>query len=563
MSFRRILPLVLLAACSQAPRDVAVAETPRERCITLLATNDVHGSIEAKINHASGHSVEAGGLLAMSGYVDAIRKTSPYPVFLLDAGDIYQGTLVSNHSWGRALIDVYNAMGFDAAVLGNHEFDFGDGEKRDDDVLGVVRDRVADARFPFLTANVYDERTGLPIQWPNTHTSTIIEKGGIKVGLIGGSTTATPETTKAQNVVDLRFPDPAPIIVEEARKLREAGADLVVFVAHIGASCTDLSNPDDLSSCDLDSEMFDVLGRLPPGTVDIAAGGHTHQYVGHWFQGVATVEAGARARSLARVDACVAQNGGIAKERSVIHQPIEICGTVWAEGGCSKRDTTAGVVPAVYAGRTIQPNPVVLAAAEPHLAAVAELEDQELEVDLPFDLVRGDVPFEQNLGLLIAQGMARTTDSGLAIHNRGGVRADLEAGPVTFGDVFMVSPFGNTVAHMKLTPDEIDLFAELLYRRRSEIPYLAGLTAIKDSKGLSISLSSGERWQPDQRYVVATSDFVAYGGDGFAPVLESAGTHNRFITDTLLRDALIAMLKERFAAPSSATAEVNRAGAAR
>ncbi|MEO0812604.1 MAG: bifunctional UDP-sugar hydrolase/5'-nucleotidase, partial [Myxococcota bacterium] len=479
------LVIALCAGCASKSNPPEIPQAPEPACVTLLATNDVHGSIESKVNTASGHSVEAGGLLAMSGYVDAIRQTSPYPVMLLDAGDIYQGTLVSNHSWGRALIDIYNAMGFDAAVLGNHEFDFGDGERKDKDVLGVVRDRVAQAEFPFLTANVYVKETGTAIDWPNTRTSVLIDKGPLKVGLIGGSTTATPETTKAQNVVSLRFPDPAPIIIEESKKLRAAGADLIVFVAHMGAGCTDLSDPHDLSSCKLDSEMFDVLKRLPKGTIDIAAGGHTHQYVGHWFNGVATVEAGARARSLARVDACLADEGGISIKRSRIHQPIEICGTQWQEGGCGKRDESKGTQASSYADVTIRPNSAVLNAAKPHLAAVEDLKNSDLQVELPFDLVRGDVPLERNLGLLIAQGMARTTSSGLAIHNRGGVRADLEAGPVSFGEVFMVSPFGNTVAHMKLTPQEIDRFVELLYKRRSEIPYLAGLVAIKDSKGLS------------------------------------------------------------------------------
>ncbi|MEM6730003.1 MAG: bifunctional UDP-sugar hydrolase/5'-nucleotidase [Myxococcota bacterium] len=542
------------AAPSAAPTAESNSSAPRARCVTLLATNDVHGSIEGRVLRASGHSVETGGLLTMSGYVEAIRKTSPHPVFLLDAGDIYQGTLASNHFWGRSIIDIYNAMDFDLAVLGNHEFDFGDGERKNKDVLGVVRDRVAQAEFPFLTANVYEKSSGERIDWPNTRPSVLLEKSGIKVGFIGASTTSTPTTTKAQNVVSLSFPDPAPIIEREAAKLRAAGAELVVFVAHIGGGCKNLLNPFDLSTCDLKSEMFDILSRLPEGTIDVAAGGHTHQYVAHWYRGIATVEAGARAKSLARVDACVSPDGGIDEERSTIHQPIEMCAREWHEGGCKKRKNTSGTRPATYAGVAISPTLVANGAATPYLEKIATLKNQDLNVLLPFQLERDDAPREKNLGLLIAEGMARTTKSGLAIHNRGGVRADIEAGPVQYGEVFMVSPFGNLVAHVNLTPDEIHQFVEALYSRRSQIPYMNGLVGSDTNGTITVSLASGEPWDPKKRYTIATSDFVAYGGDGFQPILDRAGLENRFITDTLIRDALITMLKERFPNTGSATA---------
>ncbi|MEO1173538.1 MAG: metallophosphoesterase, partial [Myxococcota bacterium] len=312
-SFASLALAVLAIAClpfSESTEPAPATAPVESRCVTILSTNDVHGAIEGKTITAGNSAVRAGGLLTMSGYIEAVRQTSEHPVLLVDAGDIYQGTLVSNQSWGQAIIDIYNALGFDAAVLGNHEFDFGDGEHQNGDELGVVKSRVAGASFPFVTSNVIDKKTGKVIDWPNTHPSLIVEKGGIKIGLIGGSTTSTPETTKAQNVVQLAFPDPAPIIVEEAAKLRAQGAELVVFVAHIGSGCGSFDDPHDTSSCNLESEMFSVLDRLPPGTVDVAAGGHTHQYIAHWYKGIAAIEAGSRARSLARVDACVAEGGG-------------------------------------------------------------------------------------------------------------------------------------------------------------------------------------------------------------------------------------------------------------
>ncbi len=93
------------------------------------------------------------------GYVDAIPATSPHPVLLLDAGDIYQGTLVSNHSWGRALIDITNAMGFDASVLGNHEFDFGDPVLES---AGVENRFITDTLLRDALIGMLKERFGVP-----------------------------------------------------------------------------------------------------------------------------------------------------------------------------------------------------------------------------------------------------------------------------------------------------------------------------------------------------------------------------------------------------------------
>ncbi|MEM6533039.1 MAG: 5'-nucleotidase C-terminal domain-containing protein [Myxococcota bacterium] len=546
---------VFLVGCVTNGEPAPASSSVSQRCVTLLSTNDVHGAIEAKKITVGKAVVRAGGLLTMSGYIEAVRNTSPYPVLLVDAGDIYQGTLVSNQSWGRAIIDIYNAIGFDAAVLGNHEFDFGDGEAKNGDELGVVKSRVAGAKFPFVTSNVIDKATGDVIDWPNAHKTLLIERGGIKVGLIGGSTTSTPETTKSQNVVQLAFPDPVPIIIEEAANLRAQGAELIVFVAHIGSGCGSFENPFDTSSCNFESEMFSVLDRLPPGTIDVAAGGHTHQYIAHWYKGVAAIEAGSKARSLARVDACVAEGGGIDRKASKIHKPIAVCAEHWSDGTCGKRKKPSPVRPATYSGIPIYPSQKVVTAATPHLERVAALKNKDLGVELPFALEVGDAPLERNLGLLIAAAMAGTTESGLAIHNRGGVRAPMDAGRVIFDDAFSVSPFGNLVAHVRLTPAEIEQFVAILYSRRSQIPYMHGLSAESSGEGIDVALASGDPWEPGKRYVVATSDFVAFGGDGFKPVLDRAGLENRIITDTLVRDVLIQELQARFPAPEAATAQ--------
>lgn len=532
------------SACSGASSGPPSRTTAR--CVTLLAANDVHGSLEPQLRRAGDVSVTVGGLLTMSGYVGVIRARSPHPVVLLDAGDIYQGTLVSNRFWGRSVIDVYNAMEFDAAVLGNHEFDFGDAERKDGDLLGVVRARVAQAQFPFLTLNVHDRSLQTMIDWPNTRGSIVIERHGVKVGVIGVSTPQTPNTTRRENVASLDFALPPSMVASEAQALRDQGAELVVLLGHLGGACRELSEPRDPSSCELDSELFKLIRALPNGTVDVAIGGHTHQYIAHWYHGVAVLEAGARAQSLSRVDACVDPTGGIDVATSKIHQPISLCAQQWREGGCGPRVTSTGSIPAAYEGVPIVVNPVVEAAAAPYLAEVEALQNTPLGVELPYPLKR-DGPHDRNIGALIAEGLARTVSGGLAIQNRGGVRSDLEPGVVTYGDAFEVSPFGNHVAHLRLKPAQIERLVELLYRRHSRLPYTRGLAVETDGERIRVRRGDGQPWSSQQRYSVATNDYIAFGGDGFGAVMADEAPHRyRIVLDMTVRDAWVRVLRERF-----------------
>ena len=173
--------LLLLAACA-ARTDRA----PNEILISIVGTNDVHGEISARDDR--------GGLTTISGYVNALRAARDEDggaVLLIDAGDMWQGTLESNLSEGAAVVEAYNALGYAAAAIGNHEFDFGPSgieaipEKPGDDPRGALKQRASEASFPMLAANLIDESTGAAVDWPNVRPSTLVEVNGVKVGIIG------------------------------------------------------------------------------------------------------------------------------------------------------------------------------------------------------------------------------------------------------------------------------------------------------------------------------------------------------------------------------------------
>ncbi|MGB5335717.1 MAG: metallophosphoesterase, partial [Woeseiaceae bacterium] len=273
---------ILLASCAVQER-----ATEDRFLLTVFGTNDVHGQLLPAANRA--------GLVAISAYVDALRaarREANGGLLVIDAGDMWQGTLESNLVEGAVVVDAYNAMGVAAAAIGNHEFDFGP-EGRNaipvepgEDPRGNLRQRASEARFPLLAANLVDTATGQPVAWDNVYPSVMVETAGIKVGIVGVITSKALVTTIAANVVGLEIAPLAETITAEARKLRDNGAALVIVAAHAGGKCTDFSDRNDLSSCNMAAEIMRVANALEPGLVDYIIGGHSHNPIAHIVNGI-------------------------------------------------------------------------------------------------------------------------------------------------------------------------------------------------------------------------------------------------------------------------------------
>ena len=195
-----IVFVFLLAACAGVDeRDTQI--------ITVVGTNDVHGELTP-------HE-DRGGLVTLSGYVSALRaaREDDGAVLLVDAGDMWQGTLASNLSEGKPVVEAYNALGYAAAAVGNNEFDFGPlgpkpiPESDSDDPQGALRQRASEANFPLLAANLIDETTGKTVAWDNVRPSTMVTVGGVDIGIIGVVT--APPTPKGSGLHRWRRLSPA------------------------------------------------------------------------------------------------------------------------------------------------------------------------------------------------------------------------------------------------------------------------------------------------------------------------------------------------------------------
>ena len=275
--------------------------------LSIIGTNDLHGALER--------------LPLLAGFVvnvRAARSADGGGVLLVDAGDMFQGTLESNLAEGADVVRAYNEMGYAASAVGNHEFDYGPegpattAQSIEDDARGALKARAREAKFPLLVSNISDVASGERIKWPNMPASTMVEVAGIQIGIVGASTESTPFTTMPANFVGLVMkPPPATAIAAEATRLRAAGAKLIVVVAHMGSKCTDLEHPTDVSSCDQHEELFRMIADLPKGAVDVIVAGHTHAGIAHRINDIAVIESFSSGRAFGRIDVRLSPDGRV------------------------------------------------------------------------------------------------------------------------------------------------------------------------------------------------------------------------------------------------------------
>lgn len=501
--------------------------------LSIVGTNDVHGNVFPKNGR--------GGIAVLGGYLKnlrAARQVDGGAVVLLDAGDTFLGTIESNLTEGALVIDAYNALGYTAGTIGNHEFDYGavdnDSAEEDeyDDPQGAVKARAAQATYPYLAANLLDASTHRPVAWPNVRPSVLVERAGVKVGIIGVTTSVALRAALAPNVRGLEVAPLAPAIAAEAQALRGAGAAVVLVTAHAGGRCGKFESSSDLSSCDGSSEIFEVARNLPTGLVDVIVAGHTHQGLAHVVNGIAITEAFSGGRAFGRVDLVVDRGTGRVVEARPF-APREICLREDAvRGGCDPfEESPANLVAARYEGRPVESDPSVLAAMRPALERVRALQQLPLHVQVDSPLRRsGDL--ESPLTNLFADALRESAgDADLAISNNaiGGLRTDLPPGPLTFGRLYDVFPFDNRVARAVVRGGDLErVFAEEIRRGRRGALGVSGIRvrAACEASGVRVKIarSSGRPIAADDALKIVTTDFLLAGpGQVFTSVAPPGG----------------------------------------
>ena len=499
------------------------------RTLTLIGTNDLHGELL--------------GLPLFGGYVEAMRAARARDggaVLLVDAGDMFQGTLESNLSEGRAVLRAYAALHYDAATIGNHEFDYGPvgpaatPESPADDPRGALKALAAAASFPMLAANLADRATGKRVDWPKVAASTVVVAAGVRVGLVGVTTEETLDATIRANVADLAVLPVAETIVAEAARLRaEQGAQVVVVLAHAGGHCKSPPVPSAPHDCDENGEIFRVARALPPGAVDAIVAGHSHTAIAREVNGVPIIESFSRGRAFGRVDLVVEGEPPRVVERRLF-ATRELC----PDGG-------RACGPVAYDGATVTADPRITAAIAGDLAVVQAKRSESLGVHLTTP-IRAIYDRESALGNLVADLMREAHPSAaIALVNGGGLRADLPEGVLTYGALYGVFPFDNRLATAKITGRDLVALLRAHFERTGGILSVSGARVVAACRGgqLDVRVEIGKKPLRDDAVIeILASDFMLTGGDAFWGPVKPPRTD---FSAMLVRDALERGLRKR------------------
>jgi 2',3'-cyclic-nucleotide 2'-phosphodiesterase (5'-nucleotidase family) len=453
---------------------------------TFLSTNDFHGQLETG-KAVSGSAV--GSAAINMTYIDQYTALNPYGTLLFDAGDMMQGMPISNLLEGSSVIDVYNHMGYDAAVVGNHEFDWNQ---------QVLQERMEQADFPILAGNIFLTGTDTRPTWA-VPTAMFTVKGQ-QIGVIGVTSMYTPTIVMAGNVQGLEFRDPAPIVTQQVPELRAAGADIVIVLAHM---------PDVYNNV-VSGEMLSVA---QPG-VDLIISGHSHSGYAGKINNIPIIQQ---------------FSSGTA---------IGVSGISYNRRTDTIINTTTQVVTTYAAGR--MPDPEIAALVADYQSEIAPIVNKKIATTKAQILKAANPAGESPMGNMIADAARWRAGADIGITNPGGVRKDLPDGTktypyvLTWGDFFAVQPFDNKLVTMTLTGNQIYALLEQQFVANrillvSGIKYTYNKTLPAGSRIISLTLGDGVTSIPKDEtpYKVAMNNYLATGGDGFSVFL--SGTDVSYI----------------------------------
>jgi 5'-nucleotidase/UDP-sugar diphosphatase len=497
--------IAAIAAVSASMLGLSAGAAFADYTLNILHINDWHSRIESNNRYESTCSAEeetkgeciGGAARLITAIAQERKKLEGQNVLLLDAGDNFQGSLFYTTYKGKTEGEFLNQMKFDAMTVGNHEFD--DGETALAPFLDMIK-------FPVLGANVKanaQSKLGDRIK-----PSIVLEVGGQKIGIIGAVTNDTPEIASPGPNVTIE--DDVKSITGEVEKLKAQGVNKIIALTHIGYP-----------------RERDVIAKIPG--IDVVVGGHSHTLLSNTdpkAEGpyptmidnpdgykVPVVQAASYSKYLGEFKV-VFDDNGVVKEAS--GNPIHL-------------------------DKSITPDPAALARIKELGAPIEALKNKEVAettkaIDGSHENCRAR---ECEMGNLVSDAILdRVKGQGveIAISNGGGLRASIDQGTVTMGEVLTVLPFQNTLATFQISGKDVVAGLESglsqIEDGAGRFPQVAGLKYAFDKsvapnagRVKSVEVMEGGAWtpiNPDKDYLVATNNYVRQGGDGYKVFADKA-----------------------------------------
>jgi 2',3'-cyclic-nucleotide 2'-phosphodiesterase (5'-nucleotidase family) len=446
--------------------------------VTILYTNDIE-SVYEPVEAFWNKDIELiGGISYMATLVKEVQKKEKLS-FLFDAGDIYTGAL-AQASEGRLAFDIYSHIGYDAVNIGNHEFEYGW------ETLNKVMQR---KRFPFLNANIFYEGTDICFSQPYA----IVEKDNFRIGVVGVmGVDAFKNTINKKHREGLTIREPAPIVQEYVNLIKDE-VDLVIVLTHQNRTApmqTDKeADPEVQRGFD---EDFELAGKLKG--VDLIIGGHSDnglwEPVKHPETGVYIVQTFGQGKYLGYLKLSVNKDENNLVEGKLI--PVE--------------------------SAKLKPDQKIDALIESARHSAHHLTEVVGNID---KLASRKYYRESTIGNLMADILREAAQSDIAIINSGSIRADINPGEVTVEDLINVYPFIGKFHAVEIDGNGVKDLLEHSYSLAYGYAQMSGVETRYDSRKpignrLIEAKINGKPLDPNKKYTVSSSAFVAYGGDDYS-----------------------------------------------
>jgi 5'-nucleotidase len=495
---------IAIAALSASTLGLSAGASFADYTLNILHINDWHSRIESNNKYESTCSAEeetkgeciGGAARLVTAIAQERKKLEGQNVLLLNGGDNFQGSLFYTTYKGKAEAEFLNQMKFDAMTVGNHEFD--DGE----DALAPFLDVI---QFPVLSANV--QASAAAKVGDRIKPSVVLEIGGQKIGIVGAVTTETPEI--ASPGPNITIEDDVKTITAEVEKLKAAGVNKIIALTHVGYP--------------RDKEM---IARIPG--VDVVVGGHTHSLLSN-------TDAKAEGPYPTMIDNPDGYKVPVTQAASYSKYLGEFK-VVFDDNGVVKEASGDPI----FLDKSITPDQAVLDRIKELGAPIEELKAKLVgESTAPIDGSREACRAREcEMGNLVSDAVLdRVKDQGVTIvfTNGGGLRASIDQGPVTMGEVLTVLPFQNTIATFQISGKDIVAALEngvsQLEEGAGRFAQVAGLkyafdkSAAPESRVSAVEVMDNGNWVPidlAKDYIVASNNYVRQGGDGYKIFADNA-----------------------------------------
>ncbi len=436
-----LVALLTIVGCAQRERAVV--------SVTVLHWNDFHSQNLSRERIREGDTLHVGGINAVAGYINHYRDKYERTL-VLNAGDEFQGTPISEVTKGKSQVDLLNVVKPDAFTIGNHEFDYG--------VENLV-DVFNEANFPVLLGNILSEENGKPL-FP---ADTVLDVNGVKIGIIGVVTDHLMQVTTSKATEGVKLVPSEDIVRSSLEKLSPI-SDIQIALTHLGVW-----------------EDSILASKIGP-ELELIVGGHSHTalFEPKMVNGVTILQAGGKGGFL-----------GIAE--------LEI-------------DTVSDELVAINS--RLERVIVGTYPEDDQIVEIVSKQEEQLSSEFDKEIATLVTPWERNyngesnVGNWITDVYREYTETDIAFVNSGGLRKNVDAGEMTVRDLFEVSPFNNELVKFEMTGEEIMEYADKIASKEIRQMQVSGLKIHAQGNKVVDLKINGDTVVPSRIYTISTVDYV-------------------------------------------------------